>query len=200
MTPYMLSSHGLLWRPSLSFVHGTDTRVREEATSSLNSESSRQFVLVLNPRVLSGFPFVLCLNDERLGPVLLVLKVVYFWNRSKKCVIIYACLTKPLCVWLVRWRRYYDDKALGGKKVQPSAVLKENCSSTPSRVSRLCVMRNKILLVKTAVAALYYTTAQYSKLKIHGARTGQNTADDSIGNKGAVAIRCIVVYLVQLAK
>ena len=95
----------------------------------------------------------------------------------------------------ILWRQSF-----GGKKVQPSAVLKENCSSTPSRVSRLCVMRNKILLVKTAVAALYYTTAQYSKLKIHGARTGQNTADDSIGNKGAVAIRCIVVYLVQLAK
>jgi hypothetical protein len=70
---------------------GTDTRVREEATSSLNSESSRQFVLVLNPRVLSEFlPFVLCLNDERLGPFLVVLKVVYFWNRSKKCVIMRA--------------------------------------------------------------------------------------------------------------
>ena len=138
MTPYMLSSHGLLWRPSLSFVHGTDTRVREEATSSLNSESSRQFVLVLNPRVLSGFPFVLCLNDERLGPVLLVLKVVYFWNRSKKCVIIYACLTKPLCVWLVRWRRYYDDKALGGKRCSHQQYWKKTAAQLPLE-SRGCV-------------------------------------------------------------
>ena len=65
----------------------------------------------------------------------------------------HACLTKPFCVWLVRWRGYYEDKALGGWKCcHQQQYWKKTAAQLPLEV--VCDEK-QYLLVKTAVAAQY---------------------------------------------
>jgi hypothetical protein len=194
MTPYVRSSHGLLCRPSLSCSWNGHSSQRGShqlsefwiiAAVRAGTESSCTF-RVSSVCAVSKWREIRSVSGRPKGGLLL---------ESIKEMCDHACLTKPFCVPLVRWRRYHDDKAWGQKKMQPSAaVLKENCSSTPSR--GCVVMRNTNNIASencSGCAVLYCTTLQTGE--IHGARTEQNTAD-SVGNKDAVAIRCIAVYLV----